>query len=249
MNWVGDEAQALFLTRLSAVDNINEADQSLLASLSWRIAEKSARTQFVEEGGRPSECCLVLRGIVARSRYTEDGQRQILSVHIPGDIPDLQSLHINRMDHGLETVGSCRLAFVNHASLHEVCRTSYSLAAAISRESLIDGALHRAAIFRNGRLEADARLANFVSEMYLRHLVLGLAKDGTFQFPLSQEMMGEALSLTVVSINRAAQTLRARGLVRMERGSIQVLDPGALAAFGQFDPAFLHLRNDILSQT
>lgn len=246
MNSVGDEARELLLTRLSAVDEISEADRNLLDGLSWRIEEKSARTQFVDEGDRPSECCLVISGIVVRSRYTQDGQRQILSVHIPGDIPDLQSLHLKRMDHGLETVGPCRLAFVSHSSLHDVCRASYSVAAAIWRESLIDGALHRAAIFRNGRLEADARLAHFISEMYLRHLVLGMATDGAFQFPLSQEMMGEALGLTVVSINRAAQTLRARGLVRMERGSIQVLDPGTLAAFGQFDPTFLHVRDEFL---
>ena len=36
-----------------------------------------------------------------RSKTIVNGQRQILSLHIPGDIPDLQSLYLHRMDHDL----------------------------------------------------------------------------------------------------------------------------------------------------
>ncbi|MCP1768403.1 hypothetical protein ACVIWV_010109 [Bradyrhizobium diazoefficiens] len=32
------------------------------------------------------------------SLLTPDGQRQILSLHIPGEIPDLQSLHLHVTD-------------------------------------------------------------------------------------------------------------------------------------------------------
>jgi hypothetical protein len=37
-------------------------------------------------------------------------KRQILSFHIAGDIPDLQSLHIDVMDHSLATLAPSSLA-------------------------------------------------------------------------------------------------------------------------------------------
>src|SRR5215211_4444253 len=39
-----------------------------------------------------------------RYKLTGDGKRQIFSFHIPGDIPDLQSLHLDVMDHSLASL-------------------------------------------------------------------------------------------------------------------------------------------------
>ena len=46
---------------------------------------------------------LVVEGFACRYALTNEGRRQILSFHIPGDIPDLQSLHLTVMDHSLAT--------------------------------------------------------------------------------------------------------------------------------------------------
>ncbi|WP_061936954.1 Crp/Fnr family transcriptional regulator [Aureimonas sp. AU22] len=239
-----NEAHEPLLRRLSAAKRMPGADQALLAQLSWRLEDRPARLQFVQEGDRTSESCIIVSGIVVRSRYTSGGQRQILSAHIPGDMPDLQSLHLGRMDHVLETVSPCRIAFVDHGDLRRVCDQSPSLTAAFWRETLVDAALYRAAIFRNAQLEADARLAHFICEMHLRHEAVGLTTPEGFRFSMSQELIGEAVGLTTVSVNRAAQTLRARNLIRMERGSIQVLDWDALARFCEFDPLYLHLHQE-----
>ncbi len=49
---------------------------------------------IVRDGDRPSECSLVLEGFAFRYKLLPDGRRQILAFHTPGDLPDLQSLHI-----------------------------------------------------------------------------------------------------------------------------------------------------------
>lgn len=244
MRPVNDQAPGLLELRLSAHRPLGPKERDLLSLLSWRVEDLPARQIFIHDGDKPAQSCLVVSGVVARTQYTAGGQRQILSVHIPGDMPDLQSLHIGRMDHDLETVSAARIAFIPHKELHHLCAVSQALNATFWRESLIDAALHRAAIFRNAQLDADARLAHFLCEMHLRHSAVGLVDEEGFDFPLSQELMGEVLGLTIVSINRASQTLRSLDLIRMQKGHIQVVDLHGLVRFGQFDGTFLHQRCD-----
>lgn len=244
MSPANDQAPGLLELRLSSHHALGARERDLLSDLSWRIEDLPTRRTFIHDGDRPIRSCMVVSGVVARTQYTAGGQRQILSVHIPGDMPDLQSLHIGRMDHDLETVSAARVAFVPHNELNRLCAASANLNAAFWRESLIDAALHRAAIFRNAQLDADARLAHFLCEIHLRHSAVGLVDGDGFDFPLSQELMGEVLGLTIVSINRASQTLRSLDLIRMQKGHIQVLDLDGLVRFGQFDGTFLHQRYD-----
>jgi CRP-like cAMP-binding protein len=63
-----------------------------------------ADQDIVREGDSPAECCLVLEGMVFRYLALDDGRRQIMGFYIPGDIPDLQSLHIRTMDHSVGTL-------------------------------------------------------------------------------------------------------------------------------------------------
>lgn len=244
MNSLDVDARVLFELRLASHSLLGPDDRKMLSGLPTRTEDLPARQIFIREGEEPSHSCLVVSGVVVRSRYTREGQRQILSVHIAGDMPDLQSLHIHRMDHDLETASPARVAFMPHADLYRLCQSSSLLGTALWRTSLVDAALHRAAIFRNGQLEATARLAHFLCEMHLRHSAIGLVEEDGFAFPFSQELIGEVLGLTVVSVNRASQALRSRELIHMQRGRVQILRWEKLAEFGQFDGTFLHLRQD-----
>lgn len=242
MSDTSDETQ-LLISRLSATQHLSHADIDVLRELPWRVEDKAARAQFIREGDTPTESCLLVRGIVVRSRYSMQGQRQILSLHIPGDLPDLQSLHLEQLDYGLDAVTPCRVAFVEHAVLQRLFDTSPALAAVFWRESLVDAGLYRAAIFRNARMKPTVRLANYICELHRRHEAIGLVTPDGFSFPLSQELIGEALGLTNVSVNRSVQTLRDQQLIRMDRNRLLVLSWDALADLAEFNPTYLQLRD------
>ena len=87
---------------------LSDAEKDALQSLSGTVKTLEADQDIVREGERPSTCCLVLDGFVHRYKMTETGKRQILSFHISGDIPDLQSLHLEVMDHSLGTLAEAR---------------------------------------------------------------------------------------------------------------------------------------------
>ena len=44
-----------------------------------------------------------------RYKVVPKGERQVLSYHFPGEIPDLLSLHLPRMDHNLGTLVPSRV--------------------------------------------------------------------------------------------------------------------------------------------
>src|SRR5215207_5810393 len=89
--------------KLESILVLSEGEKDVLQSISGTIKIVGPRQDLVREGDRPSECCLILEGFAYRYKLTHEGKRQIFSFHIPGDIPDLQSLHLDVMDHSLSS--------------------------------------------------------------------------------------------------------------------------------------------------
>jgi hypothetical protein len=104
------------ITKLAVGNHLDGEDIRALLDLPIRSQRLEAHHPIVREGDRPAECCLLADGFAFRSKNTFDGQRQIISLHIPGEIPDLQSLHLHVMDHDLTAFTSCTLGFIAHSA-------------------------------------------------------------------------------------------------------------------------------------
>ena len=106
------------IIRLKSITDLSPQERDALLHLPLTIREVAPDQDIVREGDRPSECCLILSGMACRYKVTEGGKRQIMSFHVAGEIPDLQSLHLRTMDHSLSTLTPCKLAFIAHQVLH-----------------------------------------------------------------------------------------------------------------------------------
>src|SRR5882724_6350947 len=129
------------IRRLKVDNNLDEPDVQALEQLPIKLREMPAQASIVNQGDRPSHCCLVIEGFVCRSLTKPDGKRQILGVHIAGDIPDLQSLYLHVLDHDIWTASPAKVGFIAHASLIPIIRSRPTIAAALWRETLIDAAI------------------------------------------------------------------------------------------------------------
>lgn len=63
--------------------------------------------------GRPVSCSVVMGGLLSRQRAVSD-RNQITSFYVPGDIPDLHTLHLPEMDRDLCCIGASTIALVPH---------------------------------------------------------------------------------------------------------------------------------------
>ena len=103
---------------------LSEDERTALAELPMQVQTLRADQDIVREGDRPSRCCALLEGFTCVYKMTADGKRQIIAFHVPGDIPDLHSLHLEVLDNSLSTLTPCRVGFIQHEDLHELCAQS-----------------------------------------------------------------------------------------------------------------------------
>src|SRR5690242_14897560 len=201
-------ATSTLITKLQLGSSLEPDDIGAIERLPIVIKDLPTHTSVVREGDRPTQCCVLIEGFLCRSKTTDAGKRQILSVHIPGDIPDLQTLHLNVMDHDFKALSDCSLGFIPHESLRALIRARPMIAEALWRETLVDAAIFREWIVNVGRRAASQRLAHFLLEMRRRLERVGLASNGHFPLPMTQLDLADTVGLTPVHINRVIQSLR-----------------------------------------
>lgn len=230
------------VTKLESIVALTAGERAAILSLPMQVAELRADQDIVREGDRPSRCCAILEGFTSTYKTTGGGRRQITAFHVPGDIPDLYSLHLRVLDTGVGTLTPCRVAFIQHEHLRALSREQPRIADAFWRETLVDGAIFRQWMLNIGQREALARMAHLMCEMLTRLRAVGLAQDDACDLPMTQSELGDALGISTVHANRTLQELRGSDLITLEKGRLVVKDWEGLQQAGDFDAAYLHLH-------
>lgn len=226
--------------KLGAVLDLSDAERNAIENLPISIRSFGPGTAVVAEGAHPTECCLVIDGLTCANKTGKDGVLQITSVFVPGDIPDLQSLHLGVLDHALTSLTKSRLGFVSHKAIKAFAHANPRLGDELWRETLVQAAIYADWVVNLGGRNARARVAHLFCEMHTRLKAAGL-DNGASGLGLTQVQVSEATGLSTVHVNRVMQGLRAEGLVAKGR-LLTVPDWARLAEAAQFDPAYLHIR-------
>jgi CRP-like cAMP-binding protein len=238
---------AVLITKLAVSNVLNEDDVRAIHNLPTRVREFKAHEAIATEGERPQESSVIVEGFAFRCKTTSSGARQILSINIPGEIPDLQSLHLKLMDYDLVSLTRCKVAFVPHEAIKALTRTHPNVANALWRETSIDAAIFREWVVNVGRRSGHARVAHLLSEVYDRLKAIGRARDDMFDLPITQTELSDCVALSSVHINRVLQDFRKQGFLRVNRSKFQLLRSAELKELADFAPAYLHQGCAIIS--
>ena len=225
--------------RLQAAVGLSAADRALLGAVPKSIRSYPDRTVIEREADAPAHCFLIFEGFVIRQKVV-GGRNQILAFYVPGDAPDLHTLHLPQMDHDLVSVGPTTVTQISHVALKEMLAQSLSLTHAFWRETLIDAAIYREWVANVGSRDALARVAHLICELASRLEIVGLVQDGSFNLPFTQANLADACSLSNVHLNRTLQELRRRRLIKWEGRTVTLLDREQLEQIAEFDPGYLH---------
>lgn len=226
---------------------LTDEEKDGLASLPMQVVDIRKDQDIVRVGDRPSRSFLLIEGFTCLYKLTGNGKRQIMAFHVPGDLPDLQSLHLEVLDANCSTVSPCKVGFIQHESLERLCSKFPRIGSAFWRETLIEAAIFREWIVSIGQREAYDRVAHLFCEWVVRLRVVGLVRDDkSCDMPLTQSEIGDALGISSVHVSRTLKELRENGLVSLQKNVLSILDWDRLKQAGDFDPAYLHLRNTSL---
>jgi CRP-like cAMP-binding protein len=187
---------------------------------------------------------VLLSGFTCTYKMTGNGKRQIMGFGIPGDIPDLQSLHLDVLDNSLGTLTQCRVGFIPHETLRDLCNRFPRITAAFWRETLIDAAIFREWVMNVGQREAYQRMAHLFCELMVRLRAVGLAEDHACDLPITQGELADAIGVSTVHVNRVLQEMRSHGIIELRGDRLNIPDWETLKRVGDFDPTYLHLKRD-----
>ena len=228
------------LERQLAAHGAHEADAVawIRAAFDGGEAVHAAGVPVHGESGR-ADALLVTRGWLARGVMLEDGRRQIVALHLPGDI-------LTGLDRDDEELGAWTLteAAVTNASkfLREAEREAntgdgvgpaWAAARAVERQRLI----HQ--IIRLGRLTAYERTAHLLLELHEKQVCIAMSEAGQVLLPISQDVLADLLGLSAVHMNRTLQQLRRDRLIAYTAGKVMLPDIAGLrsaARLGLGDP-------------
>lgn len=184
-----------------------------------------AHSHLYRTGERLNDIYNLLSGWVAIYRILESGRRQVLQIELSGAFLGYQAKLDDPMLHSAECitdVSVCvfpRKAFPELLERHPVL--GLKMIAMMSQDVM---RTHDHLTNVGGRSGVE-RVAHFLLNIYLRlRHDQELQGCGTLAMPLTQEMIGDALGLTPVHINRILRQLRERRLVILQNRTLQILD-------------------------
>jgi len=231
-----------FIDKIETRDALTGDERTALTGLPQKLVQTAARARIVEEGEKPTHCCTVVEGIVYRSKLAASGRRQIISFHVPGDMVDLHTVLFKIADHTIETVRNSAVVLIPHIAILKTAEEYPALARAFWYDTLLDASIQREALLNNGRRDARARTAHLFCELAVRLKRVGLVDGGSFELPLTQTDIADALGITPIHTNRVMAKFRNDGLIAFGGRSVTIFDWKALVAIGEFDATYLHLE-------
>ena len=232
----------VLIRKLESIATLTAEEKRAVEHLPFHGRTLGAHQDILREKDRPAQCCLIVDGWACRYKILVEGRRQIMSFHIPGDVPDLESLHLRVMDHSIATLTPCTVAIIPHENMRDLALRFPGVGSALWRDTLVDAAIFREWMTSNGRRSAFGRVAHLFCELYLKLEAVGLADAHRCELPITQVELADALGLTSVHVNRTLQAMRSQGLITWREKTLVIEDWRALSAAGEFDPNYLHLE-------
>ncbi|MDQ7734881.1 Crp/Fnr family transcriptional regulator [Halomonas sp. SpR1] len=234
----------LMIRKIESNYTLTAEEKLALQKLPVQTVDVKSNQDIVKMGDQPTQCCLLLEGFSCVYKLTLEGKRQIMALHIPGDMPDLQSLHLQVIDINIASLSPCKLGFIQHHDLHLLFEHHPRLINSFWHETLVDASIFREWLLNVGQREGYSRIAHVICELLLRLKAVGLVEDNSFHMPISQAELADATGMTPVHVNRVLQALRNNGLIITNRRQITIPDWQKLQEAGGFDSLYLHLKSD-----
>jgi CRP-like cAMP-binding protein len=228
-----------FVARLKRLVDVTPADIDALHALIECELAVGKRRDLVIDGYQYNKLSFVKDGVAARYKVLRNGKRQIVHVLVAGDIVGLPGSFLDQATMSVVALSEMKL---------EVCPLDAFVAASHRRPkfalALAWLAAHEAAVYAEhiidiGRRTALERLAHFLLEIHDRLKLVGRATETAFDLPVSQEVIGDALGLSVPHVNRTLARLRKEGMIVADERHIRFTDLPALKVLAHFQPVRL----------
>lgn len=225
--------------RLGEFVALSSAEIEVLRDLQAVTRTVRHNREIVVQGRGYDALLVMVEGISVRYRILRDGRRQVLNIALPGDLIGFPACFFERAPYSISSLTDAVLACIPLRALGVLFEEHPRLAAAMFWSFSAETAIYIEHLTDVGRRTALERVAHFLLELLVRFQRVGWGDARSFPMPLTQELLADALGLSVPHVNRTLRQLRDDDLVRIEAHRVIVNDVEALSALADFDRSYI----------
>jgi CRP-like cAMP-binding protein len=232
----------ILLRKLTALHDISEEEQVAVVGALEKPRQILRGSDIVADGSVPTHTTVMLSGTACRYKLLPNGQRHILTFQYPGDMTDLYSYVLKKMDHAVGALSDCSIAQIPHEKIAALSEQYPNLQYTFWRDTMVDASI-ALTWGLGGSRKTISRMAHILCEIFARLELVGLAKVGEpLPYVVNQRDLAEALGLSLVHTNKTLAVLKNKKLIRRTGTKLEILDWKGLTDVADFDPAYLHVK-------
>jgi CRP-like cAMP-binding protein len=178
-------------------------------------------------------------GWLFRYKILHNGDRQIVDFVLPGQIFGLQACLFKTSLYSTTAITDASVSSIPLDVIDQVFDRNPELAKALFWSAVCEAAIVGEHLIDAACRSAYERVAHFLLELFVRLKTARRTDDMSFNMPLTQELIGDALGLTTVHVNRTLRSLRSDKLIDIRSRCVTILDFDALSQLCDFDNSYL----------
>lgn len=217
-----------FADLLGDIAPLSPDERAVLARLEEREKPLRRGAAILRENDRLNELFIVKRGTAMSYVLLDDGSRQILCFHFPGDLLATPALAYRNSPQSIVAMTDCVVCPVDRTVLTAMMLERPRLGALILALSQIERVALTDRLAGVGRTSARSRVAALLLVIRDRLRTLDKSIGLTFTLGLTQEEIGDATGLTAVHVNRMLRQLELDGMIAREGGRVTLVKEAAL---------------------
>ena len=230
------EVSSCLVSTFSYYIDITDQEGEFLTELE-RDEVSLARGQHVYRRDQDLTCLYVLkRGWLFSYVDLDDGRRQIVKIHHPGDVIGFPDLAMPRATSNLQTASEAVICPFPRTLIRKSFARCPNVAALLFTLSMRDQIIMFDTIRLLGRMAARERLAFMLLDLLARlRISEGNAALLEIRLPMTQTEIGDYLGLTNVHVSRAFRMLEEAALIERSGQDIRLREEEALERLAHFE--------------
>jgi CRP-like cAMP-binding protein len=178
-------------------------------------------------------------GWLFRYKILHNGNRQIVDFILPGQFFGLQACFFKASLYSIAAATAASVSVLPLEVIDEVFDQNPQFAKALFWSAVCEAAIVGEHLIDTARRSAYERVGHLLLELFVRLNSTGQSKERSFILPLTQELIGDAVGLTAVHVNRMLRALREDRLIEISNRCVTILDFDALSLACDFDRSYL----------
>lgn len=171
-----------------------------------------------------------------------DGRRQVLDIYCPGDILGLRDIAFDYSVNAVAAACDAVLCPFPKSAMDDVFTESPRLATLLYSLGMLENIAVIDRLKTIARQDARERLCYFFLQLHSRLKITNPQMTTTFNLPLTQELIGDALGLSQVHVNRTIRQIEKEGIIRRDGLEVELLDVDSMRRICAFEDR--HYRID-----